>query len=192
MGEFRGRVEPRPGASGATKFCLLTPDTQRGTSCTIPPRPRSFTVSIVARFSVRSVTWHRCTRFYGLSRSFDTLMDIGARGMGELDQEQERVGRPSLALPRLILGEYRRYHCRQDIALSALTILIVQTFSVRSVTCMNLEYGAHYSLLGSVATVLGVAQVTAPARVARSTHGCRWSDQQAMALTRSIELYLYL
>ena len=56
-----------------------------------------------------------------------TLIYKSARGMGELNHDQERVGRPSLTLPCPILGEYRRYHCRQDLALSALTLLIVHS-----------------------------------------------------------------
>jgi hypothetical protein len=64
------------------------------------------------RFTVRSVT---C--MYALLRTL-TLTDMGARGMGKLNHDRERVGRPSLALLRPILGEYRRYHCRQDLALS--------------------------------------------------------------------------
>jgi hypothetical protein len=34
-----------------------------------------------------------------------TLMDMGTRGMGELNHDQERVGRPSLAFSRLVLSE---------------------------------------------------------------------------------------
>jgi hypothetical protein len=36
------------------------------------------------------------------------LVDIGGRGMSELGHDQERVGRPSLALPRPVLSEYHR------------------------------------------------------------------------------------
>jgi hypothetical protein len=37
-----------------------------------------------------------------------TLMDSGGRGMGELCHAQERVGQPSLALPRPILSRKHR------------------------------------------------------------------------------------
>jgi hypothetical protein len=53
--------------------------------------------------------------------------------MGELDHDQRRVGRPSLAFSRPVLGEYRRCHCHLDLALSPSD----RRFSVRSVTCMH-------------------------------------------------------
>jgi hypothetical protein len=37
-----------------------------------------------------------------------TLIYKSARGMGELNHDQERVGRPSLAFSRLVLSEERR------------------------------------------------------------------------------------
>jgi hypothetical protein len=77
----------------------------------------ALTVLIVGPRCGRSVT---C--MHALLRSL-TLMDMGGRGMGELDHDQERVGRPRLALPRPMLSEYRWQHCRQDLA--ALTVLIV-------------------------------------------------------------------
>ena len=46
-----------------------------------------------------------------------TRMNNGSRGMGEMGHDQERVGRPSLALPRPILAEYRRYY-EADLALN--------------------------------------------------------------------------
>jgi hypothetical protein len=42
----------------------------------------------------------------------------GARGMGELNHDRERVGRPSLALPRPILSEE---HCEQHDPILALS-----------------------------------------------------------------------
>jgi hypothetical protein len=54
------------------------------------------------RWTVRSVT---C--IHTLLRTL-TLLDIGARGMGELGHVQEQVGRPSLALPRPILSRQHR------------------------------------------------------------------------------------
>ena len=87
-----------------------------------PPINISLFHRLDRRFSVRSVT---C--MHALLRTL-TLMDMGARGMCELEHDQERVGRPSLTLPCPILGEYRRYHCRQDLALSALTLLIVHSW----------------------------------------------------------------
>jgi hypothetical protein len=86
-----------------------------------PPINISLFHRLDRRFSVRSVT---C--MHTLLQTL-TLMDMGARGMCELEHDQERVGRPSLTLPCPILGEYRRYHCRQDLALSALTLLIVHS-----------------------------------------------------------------
>jgi hypothetical protein len=38
------------------------------------------------------------------------LMDMGARGMGEVHHVQERVGRPSIALSRPVLSSK---HCEQ-------------------------------------------------------------------------------
>jgi hypothetical protein len=61
-----GRAGPQAGASGTTEPRLLTPDTQRGTSCTIPPRSRPLTVLIVG--SRCGLSSRACTRFYGLSR----------------------------------------------------------------------------------------------------------------------------
>jgi hypothetical protein len=42
----------------------------------------------------------------------------GARGMGELNHDRERVGRPNIALPRPILDEYRREQHDPILALS--------------------------------------------------------------------------
>jgi hypothetical protein len=43
------------------------------------------------------------------------LMDMGARGTGELDHGQERVGRPSFALPRPTLIRKRRQQYGESI-----------------------------------------------------------------------------
>jgi hypothetical protein len=43
---------------------------------------------------------------------------MGVRGMGEVQHDQERVGRPNIAFSRPILSEERRVQLRQDLALS--------------------------------------------------------------------------
>ena len=48
-----------------------------------------------------------------------TLMDMGSRGMDELNHIQERVGRPSLALPRPILSRKHREQHDPVLALGA-------------------------------------------------------------------------
>jgi hypothetical protein len=63
-----------------------------------------------------------------------TLVDMGGRAMSELGHGRERVGRPSLALPRPILS---RKHREQHDPILALSHRLNRRSSVSSVTCIH-------------------------------------------------------